>query len=662
MSRYNSVGSRNQAGFKMSQPGSFSGQNLDPGQSSLKSEDEQNGYNQATNNLGLDGRNGSVQTPYPADNISMAEMNSGSSTAGRGIGVHSTAVSHNAKVLETLFQHQKSHASSLTSASTANRPRLSQQWARHQQQTPQQQQKLQQNQDPRSALVTLIPTSANPTEMLAQRFAAWRAVIKSILVYLSETVSIQDEIVRQQVRLARAVNFPFFATENQHLPSTPEEKAIQRFFLPLGSGSVQDLPSILTQYHSQLAGSASRMSKELANDVIPRLEELRRDLLVKIKEIKTLHSDFKNSCAKELHQTKSDMKQFQEAIESSKFGSMKNDPYLFKIVLDKQIKKQLTEENFLHEAFNNLQGSGQELEKVVVMEIQNALTIYARLLGQNAQVVFDVLISKLDLGFFNKSPTFEWDSFISNDENFISPTLPMRHARDIKYKHQNDTMIYEVKSGILERRSKFLKSYSRGYYVLTSNFLHEFKSADRRKDLIPVMSLALSDCSVAEHSKKGSSEHKFILHAKQNGIIHRGHNWVFRAESHESMMSWFSDLKALTSTSNPNEKSKFVIQKLNLTSDGKQRRISSLTQQESISENQKDRTPTSGAPQGPMSTPNLDVHTNTNTSVSIPETDYGGIPVVQPPRASLDGGQRVYNGNIYIETAGGKMQYPKTKT
>ncbi|KAL3230704.1 Phosphatidylinositol 4,5-bisphosphate-binding protein SLM2 [Nakaseomyces bracarensis] len=423
--------------------------------------------------------------------------------------------------------------------------------------------------DQKSPLVVLIPTSAQPTDVLAARFSAWRNVIRSIIVYLTEIASIEDEIVRQQLRLSHAVQFPFFTVENQYQPSSSEDRYTQKFFLPLGSGSVQDLPTILNQYHEALASNASNASRELTNEVIPRLEDLRRDLLVKIKEIKSLQSDFKNSCAKELQQTKQDMKHYIDSLKEARYGTPKQDPYLTKIILDKQIKKQLVEENFLHEAFDNLETSGAELEKVVVMEIQNALTIYARLLGQQSQLIFDILISKLDMGFFNMNPQYEWDTFIARDPNFLQPNLPMRNLKEITYKYQYDPYTYEIRSGYLERRSKFLKSYSKGFYVLTPNFLHEFKSIDRKKDLIPIMSLPLNDCSVTEHSKKGSQDAKFVLHGKQNGLIRRGHNWVFKADSYNSMLEWFNDIKILSSTSNYKEKYKFIQQKLNLDSEGR---------------------------------------------------------------------------------------------
>lgn len=496
--------------------------------------------------------------------------------------------------------------------------------------------------DPRSPLVILMPTSAQPTEVLANRFAAWRNIIKSIIVYLTETASIQDEIVRQQLRLTHAVQFPFFVIENQHQPTSLEEKASQKFFLPLGNGSIQDLPTILNQYHGTLASHASRASKELTNEVIPRLEDLRRDLLVKMKEIKSLQSDFKNNCGRELQQTKLDMKQFLESIEEATFGTAKQDPYLTKVILDKQIRKQLTEENFVHEAFDNLENSGAELEKVVVMEIQNGLTIYARLLGEEAQLVFDILISKLDNGFFNKDPQFEWENFITRDPNFIVPNLPMRKMKEIVYKHQFNPLIYEIKSGVLERRSKFLKSYSKGFYVLTPSFLHEFKTGDRKKDLVPVMSLALSECTVTEHSKKGSADDRFIVHAKQNGLIHRGHNWVFRADNYETMMSWFEDLKVLTSTSNIQEKTKFITQKLNLQPDGRPR------PKESSAHASVTNTPTrlhgeiSSNQNASSPAPRLDDQTNTNTTSSIPDTN--DIQLDSIPNIYVDAPERPLKG------------------
>lgn len=60
------------------------------------------------------------------------------------------------------------------------------------------------------------------------------------------------------------------------------------------------------------------------------------------------------------------------------------------------------------------------------------------------------------------------------------------------------------------------------------------------------MSLPLADQKLGSHSNADSTSHKFMLKGRQSGGMHRGHAWVFRAESYDTMLAWFSDLKNLT--------------------------------------------------------------------------------------------------------------------
>ncbi len=71
------------------------------------------------------------------------------------------------------------------------------------------------------------------------------------------------------------------------------------------------------------------------------------------------------------------------------------------------------------------------------------------------------------------------------------------------------------------------------------------------------MSLYLPEQKVGSHSEDGSSSNKFILKGRQTGGMHRGHTWVFRAESHDTMLAWYEDIKALTEKS-PEERHQFV--------------------------------------------------------------------------------------------------------
>lgn len=205
----------------------------------------------------------------------------------------------------------------------------------------------------------------------------------------------------------------------------------------------------------------------------------------------------------------------------------------------------------------NLQSSGQELEKIVVASIQNAFRVLAQILGAEAKIIDDQLVNRLLSSFLSLSPSHEWDNFLLRDNtNFIPLNLPMRKFKEIEYTGKNDPLTLVVQCGYLERRSKYLKSYTKGYYVLTPNYLHEFKTSDRKRDSVPLFSLSLAECKVVQHTplnecdKKGegkdSQSYKFILHTKTNGLIHRGHNWVFRTTSSKEMLYWFKNLSELT--------------------------------------------------------------------------------------------------------------------
>lgn len=97
----------------------------------------------------------------------------------------------------------------------------------------------------------------------------------------------------------------------------------------------------------------------------------------------------------------------------------------------------------------------------------------------------------------------------------------------------------------LAKHEHSLRSRAAVRYILSPTHLHEFKSADRVAWQTPVMSLYLPEQKLGSHSQPGSASHKFMLKGRQTGTIHRGHSWVFRAESHETMMAWYEAIESL---------------------------------------------------------------------------------------------------------------------
>ncbi|EME77800.1 uncharacterized protein MYCFIDRAFT_205303 [Pseudocercospora fijiensis CIRAD86] len=377
---------------------------------------------------------------------------------------------------------------------------------------------------------TPVPTSGTPTDILANRFQAWRQLLKSLITYFREIQQSYDArhkaLHKVQNTIANITNPSIFMT----------------------NGGLGDATRILENFHAKSVREAQK-ARDIETDVIQALTGLRSDLAQKIKEIKSLSGDFKNSVDKERDVTRKEIEKLQEALQHTDHedgaATGKNDPYVVRLGVDRAIERQIDEENYLHRAYLNLEASGRELESIVVGEIQKAYNALAGILKREADDAYNT-VESLRSGPISMPKDQEWYQFVTSDEHFVDPGLPLRRVEEIEYPGKHAPAATEIRAGMLERKSKYLKSYTPGWYVLSPTHLHEFKSADKIYSQPPVMSLYLPDQKLGSHSERGSSSHKFMLKGKQSGGMHKGHNWVFRAESYDTMMAWLEDIRNLT--------------------------------------------------------------------------------------------------------------------
>lgn len=120
----------------------------------------------------------------------------------------------------------------------------------------------------------------------------------------------------------------------------------------LVSGGLDDALQILGNYNKQVIVESVK-AREIEEDVILALTGLRSDLRQKIKEIKNLSSDFKNSVDKEMDGTRKAVDHLQEALGQAELDPAlttgKQDPYLLRLNVDRQLERQIDEENYLHQ-------------------------------------------------------------------------------------------------------------------------------------------------------------------------------------------------------------------------------------------------------------------------------------------------------------------------
>lgn len=164
--------------------------------------------------------------------------------------------------------------------------------------------------------------------------AAWRKILKDLIAYFREVQIHYEHRAKSLLKLATMLNNT----------ATPPGFLV--------SGGLDDALQVLRSYNKQ-AIAESNKAREIEEDVILALTGLRSDLHQKIKEIKNLAGDFKNSVDKEMDSTRRAVNQLQEFLGQSELDPAlttgKQDPYLLRVAVDRQLERQIDEENYLHQ-------------------------------------------------------------------------------------------------------------------------------------------------------------------------------------------------------------------------------------------------------------------------------------------------------------------------
>lgn len=114
------------------------------------------------------------------------------------------------------------------------------------------------------------------------------------------------------------------------------------------------------------------------------------------------------------------------------------------------------------QAYLNLESSGRELEAIVVGEIQKAYHAHAGILRREVDCAYNAF-EAIRAGPLSMPKDREWSAFIQRDGQFVDPDVPVRRSEQIRYPGKDHYACQELRAGLLERKSKYLKSYTAGW-------------------------------------------------------------------------------------------------------------------------------------------------------------------------------------------------------
>lgn len=88
----------------------------------------------------------------------------------------------------------------------------------------------------------------------------------------------------------------------------------------------------------------------------------------------------------------------------------------------------------------------------------------AGILRRDANDALDTA-EKLKEGPLDMAKDFEWDHFVTNNNSMVDPRNPVRQVSHVTYPGKEHPAAIEVRAGMLERKSKYLKNYTPGWSV-----------------------------------------------------------------------------------------------------------------------------------------------------------------------------------------------------
>ena len=158
--------------------------------------------------------------------------------------------------------------------------------------------------------------------------AVWRNVLKDLITYFRDLQKSYEAKSKSLYTLSNVVSNI----------TTPSGFKLE--------GGISDAISILREYHKKSISEGNK-AKSIEQDIIVQLTGLRSDLGNKIKEIKGLSGDFKNNVDKETEGTRRAVRDLEDALHNDS-PDAKGDPFLVKLGVDRQLARQIEEENYLH--------------------------------------------------------------------------------------------------------------------------------------------------------------------------------------------------------------------------------------------------------------------------------------------------------------------------
>ncbi|KAJ7283216.1 hypothetical protein C8J57DRAFT_1709662 [Mycena rebaudengoi] len=394
----------------------------------------------------------------------------------------------------------------------------------------------------------VAPQDLRPSDILIERFVAWKAIVKQLITYFEGLADIQNDTAKELTKLGAVLQVPFRAG-NQFL----------------GEGGLQDIFYDIRDKTRVVADEHANFGRTIDGSIVQHLQKLRTEIKAHLKNVQNDTGKLATNVAKERELSTRLISELSSDISALKTTPMnitsKTDPYVANAAVVRQLQKQVQEENLLQKSIIAMQKNSAQFEEGIVRAIQSAWHTYDEWQARMGTAVAGTH-AELSTHMRSLAPDREWLAFSKRSTHLVDPETPLRNTTTFEYPSKDDPSIVPVHTGVLERKKRYTRVYRESFFVLTpAGFLHEYAASSPTAPggREPLLSLFLPMCTLGAPSGADSKSHKFHIEARKDGSgtgkggtvrrrslsIHRDHTWSFRARSREDMMGWWNDIRVL---------------------------------------------------------------------------------------------------------------------
>ncbi|KAF7302372.1 PH domain-containing protein [Mycena chlorophos] len=388
-----------------------------------------------------------------------------------------------------------------------------------------------------------------PSDILIERFVAWKAIVKQLIAYFEGIADIHNSNAKELTKLGAVIQVPFRAG-NQFL----------------GEGGLQDIYYDVRDKTRAIADQHANLGRTIDSSIVQHLEKLRTEIKAHLKNIQNDTGKLASNVARERELSTRLISELSSGISSFKNTPMavtnKTDPFVINQAVVRQLTKQVHEENLLQKSIIIMQQNSAHFEEGIVRAIQSAWQTYDEWQARMAASIGSTH-SELTTHMASLAPDREWLAFSGRTDHLLDPETPLRNPATIMYPSKDDPSVAPVHAGLLERKKRYTRAYKEHYFVLTpAGFLHEYASSDPVNSREPLFSLFLPMCTLGPPSGNNAKSHKFHIEGRKDGsgttksgsvrrtlsisrLSGSDHAWSFRARSREEMMEWWNDIRML---------------------------------------------------------------------------------------------------------------------